>query len=204
MRALVVAVIGLVIAPAGGQAARTPLHRWSVPGYATSVELPGSWKTVDYRQIVKPGVLESLAQDNPEFAESFAAMAQPSSPVKFFAYDPQTSNGFATNLNIIVVPVRAPLTFARYRRSLVGEVRSLTAVSDLRASTVRLPAGQAVHLKYRVTLTVGGRRITALASQYGFLRPSRSEIFTYTTMPATARFYSGVFTSSARSIRIAG
>jgi hypothetical protein len=201
---LALAIAVAVTAPTAGDAARAPVHRWPVPGYRTSVELPASWKAVDYREILEPGVMQSLAQENPEFAGSFAAMAQASSPVKFFAYDPKTSNGFATNLNLIVVPVRRPLTFAEYRSSLVGEVRSLAAASGLRASTVRLPAGPAVHLSYRVTITVGGRTITALTSQYGFVRRSRSEVFTYTTLPATAPLYSSVFTSSARSIRIAG
>lgn len=108
-RALIVVAVLAAFAAANAAAAAGAFHRYTIPGYGTSVSLPTSWKSVDYRQILKTGVLDRLAQDNPELAGSFAAMAQPNSPIKLFAYDPQVANGFATNANVVIVPLGGSL-----------------------------------------------------------------------------------------------
>jgi hypothetical protein len=174
---------------------------FSIPGYGISVGLPSTWKSVNYRQILKPGVLQAFARDNPDLAGSFAAMAQPNSPIKFFAYDPQVANGFATNVNVVIIPLGASLTFAQYRSRLAGELATVSSVSQLRQTTVRLAAGPAVRLTYHLKVTAGGKSITVQTLQYGFLHAGRSIVFTYTTLPATQRFYAGVFATSAESIR---
>jgi len=130
-----------------------------------------------------------------------AAMAQANSPVKFFAFDPHVANGFATNVNGVLVPLRTQVTLSQYEQALVNEVRSVSGASGLSYYIVRLPGGKAVRLSYRLSLRVKGRRLLVVALQYGFLHAGRSVVITYTTLPASARFYSGVFATSARSIR---
>ena len=198
---LVILVTTALVAAGTGSTSVDALHTYSIPGYGISVGLPSTWKSVNYRQILKPGVLQALARDNPDLAGSFAAMAQPNSPIKFFAYDPQVANGFATNVNLVVVPLRARLSFLEYSRRLVSELRSVSSVSGLHSTTVHLPAGQAARVSYRLDVTVRSRKITVLTLQYAFLRGGRSVVFTYTTLPASSRFYKGVFATSAQSIR---
>ena len=200
-RALTVLSIAAVLVAGSGWVAVGSLHRYSIPGYGTSLALPSSWKTINYRQILKPGVLQGLARENPELAGSFAAMAQANSPIKFFAYDPQVTNGFATNVNVVFIPLRTRLAFSEYERGLVDEVRSISSASGLRFGTKRLPGGRAVRLSYRLSLNVKGRKLSVLTLQYGFLRGGSSVVFTYTTLPASARFYSAVFATSVGSIR---
>jgi hypothetical protein len=199
-RLVLLVATALVAAGAGSASADAP-HTYSIPGYGIGVGLPSTWKSVNYRQILKPGVLQAFARDNPELAGSFAAMAQPNSPIKFFAYDPQVANGFATNVNLVVVPIGARLSFSEYSRRLIGELRSVSSVSGLRSATVHLPAGQATRISYRLSVTVQSRQISVLTLQYAFLRGGRSVVFTYTTLPANSRFYNGVFATSVHSIR---
>jgi hypothetical protein len=189
----------LAVAVASGAVAAQ--HTYSIPGYGISVGLPSSWKSINYRQVIKPGVLQAFARDNPDLAGSFAAMAQPNSPIKFFAYDPQVANGFATNVNVVIIPLGASIGLAEYRRRLAGEVATVSSVSQLRSATVRLPAGQAVRLTYHLKVSAAGRSITVQKLQYGFLHAGRSIVFTYTTLPTTQQFYTGVFATSAQSIR---
>jgi hypothetical protein len=200
-RLITIAAVAIVVGAATGRAATDAFHRYTIPGYGTSVALPSSWKTIDYRQILKAGVLDRLARDNPELAGSFAAMAQPNSPIKLFAYDPQIANKFATNANVVIVPLGGQISFSEYARQLVGELRTVASVSQLHSSTVRLPAGRAVRISYRLTVNVRGRSVLVQTLQYGFLNARRSIVVTYSTLPASARFYSGVFTTSAKSIR---
>jgi hypothetical protein len=128
-------------------------------------------------------------------------MAQPNSPIKFFAYDPQVANRFATNANVVVIPIGARLSVAQFRRRLASALSTVSSVSQLRSSTVRLRAGPAARLTYHLRVTVGSRSITVQTLQYGFLHAGRSIVFTYTTLPTTQRFYAGVFATSAQSIR---
>jgi hypothetical protein len=200
-RALAVVAIAAALVAGAGSAASGAYHRYAIPGYQTSVALPSSWKTIDYREIVKTGDLQTLARDNPELAGFFAAMAQPSSPIKLFAYDPHVASGFATNMNVVVAPVRARLTFSEYKRRLLAELQSVPGVSALHSGTVGLPGGQAVRISYRLRVNLQPRVLSVLTFQFAFFRSQRSVVFTYTTLPANARFYSSVFVTSARSIR---
>jgi hypothetical protein len=200
-RAFAIAAAAVVLVAGAGRAATGPFHRHSIRGYRTSIALPSTWKTVDYQQVVKAGALDQLARDNPELAGTFAAMAQPNSPIKLFAYDPQVANGFATNANVVVVPLAGQVSFSEYQRQLVGELRTVSSVSQLRSSTVRLPAGRAVRIGYRLNVNVRGRTLLVQTLQYAFLNRRRSVVVTYSTLPASARFYRNVFTTSSRSIR---
>jgi hypothetical protein len=136
LRGLAVVSVTAAVAAGIGSAARTPFHRHTIPGYGTSISLPASWKTVDYRQILKP-----------------------------------------------------------------GELGTLRSVSQLHWGTVRLPAGRAAQLTYRLTINVHGRALSVQTLQYALLAGRRSVVVTYSTLPISTRFYSTVFTTSARSIR---
>jgi hypothetical protein len=102
---------------------------------------------------------------------------------------------------VVVVPLRTHVTLSQYERALVDEMRSVSSSPGVRFGIERLPGGQAVRLSYRLSLNVKGRKLLVLALQYGFLHGGRSVVFTYTTLPASVRFYSALFATSARSIR---
>src|SRR5262245_6607721 len=155
---LLVAIAGAVAAGAASAAVGS-YHRHQIPGYGVSLSLPSSWKTVNYRQILKPGVLQALARDNPELAGSLAQMAQPNAPIKFFAYDPQVAGGFATNVNIVIASVPGSVTFAQYEQVLINELRGISSISGLQERAVRLPGGRAVRVTYRLRVNLKGRVI---------------------------------------------
>jgi hypothetical protein len=200
-RAIAIVSLVAVLVPGTSSATQAAFRRHAVPGYGVSLELPSTWRAISWRQVLGSSDLQRLSRDNPDVAGSIAALAQPHSPVEFFAFDPQVANHFATNVNLIVTPLARTVDFSTYRRSVVDEIGSVASVSNLSDATVRLPAGRAVRLSYRIRLRTGGRDLTASVLQYAFLRVSKSFVFTYTTLPASARFYAAAFGPSARSIR---
>jgi hypothetical protein len=189
----------LAAAPAAAERSAYRPHR--VPGYGISLLLPSSWKALDWRDVLTDAELKALARDNPDLVGSIAAMQQPNSPVKFFAFDPTPARGFATNANVVVLPVSAKVTFERYASLLTSEVSSLKGVSRLRVARARLPAGASVRLSYRLRFRSAGRTLTVSTLQYAFQRPSRSVVVTFTTLPGLEALYTPVFSTSARSIR---
>lgn len=123
-------------------------------------------------------------------------VAGPSSPVRFVALDPNVSAGFATNVNGVVVPLGAGLTFQQYRQPLIAGVRA--AVGSGRIEQAVVSGGGARTLRLWLTL---GRTITVQTLQYGFPRSRRSVVVTSTTLPRFAPSYGATFRRSAASIR---
>jgi hypothetical protein len=121
--------------------------------------------------------------------------------MKFIALDRKLRNGFATNVNVVVVPAASGITFAQYRRALMRELRQLVE-GDIEQSTVSVGGARALRVSYPLQLNTG-RTTSVQTLQYAFLRPGRSVVVTYTTLPGLSRRYAATFQRSAASIRFA-
>lgn len=193
-------VVGLVVVVAlvaGSARGADGFRRHVVPGEGISLAVPATWVATD--QGVSPAVVERLARENPKLAPFLRGLGGPSSPIRFFALDPNVRDGFATNVNVVVVPVSAAMTFAQYRQALVAELRSAVA-SRIDQAVVSISGARALRLRYHLRLTFG-RTITVQTLQYAFLRPGQSVVVTFTALPRFASAYAGTFRRSAASIR---
>ena len=83
-------VLAVLAVSGSALAAQRAFHVHGVPGYGISLSLPSGWRTVDSKHVLSPAQLQELEQENPELAGPLSAMSRPSSPVKFFAFDPAT------------------------------------------------------------------------------------------------------------------
>jgi hypothetical protein len=193
--ALLVAVLVLAASLAG--AARAVDRRHVVVGHGISLAVPASW--VASERGISPAVLDQMARENPKLAPFVRALGGSSSPMKFIALDPDVRNGFATNVNVVVVPALTALTFAQYRQALLSELRSIVT-GRIEDSTATIAGAKALRVTYRLRLSVG-RIVTVQTLQYAFLRPGRSVVVTYTTLPAFKDRYAATFRRSAASIR---
>jgi len=193
---LVLLAAGIVGSALGAEKYR----RYAVRGEGISVAVPAAWAATAGG--VSQAVLERLARENPKLAPFVRGLGGPNSPMKFIALDPKVRDGFATNVNVVVVPARPGITFAQYRQALLAELRSVVGSEPIEQSVARIGGVRAVRFRYRLRLTFG-RTITAQTLQYAFLRPGRSVIVTYTTLPRFASTYMETFARSAASIRFA-
>jgi hypothetical protein len=193
---LVVLAAGIVGSALGAEKYR----RYVLRGEGISVAVPASWAATEGG--VSPAVLERLARENPKLAPFVRGLGGSNSPMKFIALDPEVRDGFATNVNVVIVPARTGITFAQYRQALLAELRSVVGSEPIAQSVATIGGVRAVRLRYRLRLTFG-RTITAQTLQYAFLRPGRSVVVTYTTLPRFSSTYAGTFARSAASIRFA-
>ena len=196
--ALLVLVAAALAAPA---AAADRLKRHSIAGAGVSFSVPASWVALSGRELRTEAILDQLARENPHLAPFIRSFTQAGSPVKFVALDPAVKGGFATNLNVVSLPVPASLTFEQYRQVLLAELRTLTRGAKIAESNVRIGGNRALRLSYRFRLTAAGRAFTVQTLQYGFLRRGKSTVFTYTSTPRFAGGYTRTFQASASSIR---
>ena len=192
-----VTILLAIAALAGSAAGAERFQRHAVRGHGVSLAVPASWVAVDGR--VPQAVVDELSRDNPTLAPFLQQLGRPSSPMKLIALDPAVRRGFATNVNVVVASLPAGLTFAGYRRGLVGEIRAIGA-RGVKHRVVEIRGARAVRVEYRFDITVQTKR-TVQTLQYAFLRPGRSIVVTYTTLPSLAGRYAATFRRSAASFR---
>jgi hypothetical protein len=200
LAALVLAVAAVVASPAAGAGTK----RYAVAGANVSFAVPSTWVALNGSQIRTRALVEQLARENPRLAPFVRSFTQTRSPVKFVALDPSVKGGFATNVNVVSLPVPGTLTFEQYREALLSELGSLTRGSRITDADVDIGGNRALRLSYRFRLNAAGRTFTVQTLQYAFLRNAKSTVFTYTTTPRYATGYARTFEASARSIRFGG
>jgi hypothetical protein len=202
-RSLVLLALGLAAAVLAGSAAgaqqsgAVDFERHAVPGHGMSLTVPAPWVVVDSR--LPQSVVDRLSRENPRLAPFLVGLSQPGSPIRFIALDPEVRDSFATNVNVVVVPVSGNLSLSQYQNALASELRTVAAKS-LQKSLVTVGGVRAVRLNYRFQLSLG-RTFTVQTLQYAFLRSGKSIVVTYTTLPSHAARYRATFKRSAGSIR---
>ena len=178
------------------------LKRYAV-GDGVSLGVPASWVSASGRQLRTRSLLNRLASENPRLAPFVRAFVQSGSSVKFLALDPNVRGGFATNVNVVSVPISGAVTFDEYRTALLREVRAVTRGAKVSDSVVQIGREASLRLSYRLRLSAGGKAYTVQTLQYAFLREGKSVVVTYSTLPRYAGSYAAAFRSSAQSIRFA-
>jgi hypothetical protein len=198
--ALTLALALLAAVPAEGAA---PLERYTVPGVGFSIGVPSGWKAFDYRQVATSALVSRLERENPTLARLFAAIRDPRSGVRFFAADTHATQGFATNLNLVVETIPAGFGAAQYADAATSQLTSVpNVIRPVRRKAVRLPAGPSVRLRYGLRFTVAGNQVVVAITQYALVRGTRAYVVTYTTLPSRSAELSTLFEMSARSIRL--
>jgi hypothetical protein len=176
------------------------LTRYEISSGRFSIGVPETWHATTSTQMQKAS-FKRFADQNPAFAAYAGAVAKKNSPFKFLAYDPVVRNRFASNLNVVVTPVRERVTPEKYKRSALAEAKSI-ADSRLDSSEVDLPAGKALRIEYRARFLLNGRKKTIATTQYALLLDSKSYVLTYTTLPALRSDYANWFKLSAESFQL--
>jgi len=157
-----------------------------------SIAVPPNWGRIDLT--VSPAELAATFKDNPQFA-TFLQEQQSNAYIKFFAIDHQTlATGFATNVNVIAVPVDASVT--SLDQAVADETASFQqlAVVPSRKRT-HVAAGAAEEFDYALPLkTSSGATMLAAVKQFLLLRVGKAEfVVTFETPRDQASAYSAVF-----------
>ena len=182
---------------AGRTAAIVPsgfkLRRESRSGF--SVAFPRAWKALDARDARFPGAAANLERYNPALVGYLRGLADPSSPLRLLAFDPDLHRGFATNANVFEVGL-APADVLR-------EVRRLPSLRGVvRWRRVELPAGAAHRLEFLRSYRWRGRRYRLSTLQFTVARRDRTFVLVFSTPAELKRRYWPVFAASARSLTL--
>ena len=165
---LALALLAAALAPPAHARSEEAYKTARGPGFSLSV--PSSWRT-------RAGV----------------------GPVKLFAAARRREAGVFTNANVVLGAARGQTPLSAWRRRVVGELRASGFVRGTpRARVIRLPAGTAIEVEYRGSVT--GHRLHWLA--YVIDARARSYVVTFTAAEAAYARHARSFVRMARSFRI--
>ena len=205
--ALVVAAGGLAGCGGGDEepasdGAGTKRHEVSAHGF--SIALPSDWRSVAPEDVLSGDELRKLQDENPQISRFIEAMKSEDSPIKYFAFDPDVAQEFATNLNVIVFPLGREVSFDELRESTLAEVEALpTLTTEVTDARVELPAGDAVRLTFRQQFDAGNGRQEVSTTQYALAAGETAYVLTFTTLPGEETAYREIFVAAAESFRVA-
>jgi hypothetical protein len=217
VRALVVlAALAVAVAIGTGRIVRgpeneRPQERETIAGFTTyavptagfSIAVPKSWESFTADEVFGDGEgLDQMARENPEYAPYLEGLADPRSPMKLIAVDPDVRGAFATNVNVIAQDVADDYSFEDFVRESEAEIQSLTrGTRDFKRDVVQLPAGPAQRLRFEGQFTQNGEARSITTLQYGIVANGWAYVLTYTTLPEFAAEYEADFVRSAMSFR---
>jgi hypothetical protein len=179
------------------------LTRYQVSSQGFSIGVPPEWRVVSVDEALPEAERRQLARDNPEFAPLLEAIGSDAQPIKLIAFDPEVQEAFATNVNVVVVPLPSGTSLREFVAANLADIRGFSGrVGQLRSRPAQLPSGAAHRLEYGLRLTAGGRRFTAATLQYLVVGPDRGYVVTFTTLPELSDRYSPTFDRTIRSLRL--
>jgi hypothetical protein len=170
-------------------------------GFAIAVPRP--WRSIDASTALRGAAVKRFERENPAAAAAVEALARPSSPMKLVAVDPSPSNGFATNVNVLVSRVPSGASFEQWTKAETEQIAALNPRS-LTKATVQLPAGKAYRLAYHARLMIRGSSRELALRQYMVKRGPFLYVVTFTTAADRASALTPTFERSARTFDLAG
>ena len=193
--AIVIVLASFVAGCGGAKSSSGEWKRHDVPEGNASILLPPKWEVLDD---FDPETISDFTEENAEFAPYVEQLIE-NDVFKLFAIDPDIRDEFATNVNVIVVPVNVPL------REWVAQENPATeriaVPGSLQSTFVGTPGGEAARSSWLLEIQSKGQMRTVRSFQFLFRHESNGYVFTFSTLPEHAARYEATFTRAAQSIR---
>jgi hypothetical protein len=176
-----------------------------------SIALAPYWDKVELDPSLLETTLEQLKGSNPRMEKLLSRQVTSlvSSGVKFWAFD-QVSNveitGFATNLNIIVMPMPSAMSLDDVVESTISELDKLKQMlaGEVTHQRVTISAGDAEKIVYHLRISVPGlsEPIQTTTTQYVVVDGTTAYILTFSALDVEADKYTSTFAKMARTFRL--
>ena len=183
--------------PSASPAAATPAAalgqtgRIVVADQGFAITLPNGWTRIplDPAQIA---VFARQFPPNSAIAELLTSQAGQAAAtgIKLWAFDltpKSATQSFTANLNVIVQPAPIGLSAATLKAIAVGQLEFVHGITNVAATVVQLPVGEAVRLTYQLDQALAsGTKIRVAGTQYYLVGPKHLYIATFFCAGATA------------------
>ena len=216
-RALLAVVSALVLAGCGGEGgggseAQEPKEQGTSKGFTTftvessgfSIDLPESWETASGEKALEPEDIERVTRDNPNLKQFFEGLNDPTSPFKLVSIDPETEEGFSTNMNVVVTDLPDGVGTEQIEQASLSEIQKLNPQGEVEHEVIDHPAGEALRFDYDAEVNAGKDAVVLSFLQYTLQGDGTLHTLTFTTLPELETQYTETFERSAESYRLSG
>ena len=177
------------------------LATYEVESFGFSIGVPSEWTTVSADEAFSEETLDSIREADPELGPLLDQIGEADSPIKLIAIDPAPDDGFAANLNVVVIPeIPEGTTREDYFDASAAQLEGFGA-TGVEQERVELPAGEAVSFRYEHSR--GGVDQPLAVLQYVLFENEIGYTLTYTSLAAAVESHREEFERSALSFRLA-
>jgi hypothetical protein len=191
--------------PTATRAETGELAVYTVDSAGFTISVPSAWQSLTSDEIDRDAI-EQFAQDNPGMQSGTEEMFRPGSPIKLIAVAPDASDGFRTNLNVVVRDVSPGDTVDDLNRPAhIREFERQSAAfleGPVDSGLVDLPAGKALRLSYHAEVEGPQGPLRLYQEQYELISNEQDYSLVFTSLADRQAEYEEIFTESARSFRL--
>jgi hypothetical protein len=180
-----------------------PLYEVKEEGFALA--LPPDWRQFDMNPVNFEKKFSQALKEDPDLGAIHEIIRQQiKSGMKFFAFHkPSLKSGFATNLNVLRVPVPDEATLDEVVAENLTQLDGLTTVvKPFTHERVRMATGDRERIRYQVSMqNPGGKSATVAITQFVLVKGTDSYFVTFTTLPDRKAQYTDTFEKIGKSFR---
>jgi hypothetical protein len=180
----------------------------TVEGEGFALAVPKGWITAAAQDLADSGILEQLADENPEAGAALeqARAAIESGQMSFLALETgrrTVETGFAANLNVVFVADPGSYTPKQVAAQMAFALPvQIPGLKVLKTDTTKLPAGDAAVVEATWTLKQGGQEMPLRLTQYLVLAGDHGYILSFTAPDRNADLYRDTWPGIAESFRV--
>jgi len=197
MRSLLLLTIAGLVLAAGAAAAGPRMVVRTVPGTHLRMGVPAGWKSIDRAAAL---VLEQrIASLNPQIAPLVQAVAASGSIIRLAAYDPRTTAGLATNVNVVAQPSPSSSISSVVAHELPF-VRQVLHPTSLTAKAIRVAGLSAEEVSFTARINEPSGLTSVAETQVYVIEKGMLHVVTLTTSPGLRARYAATFSAVIQSL----
>lgn len=196
------------LTPSPGTSLPGGWREYREPDDGFAIALPDTWRRVDLDAPGQPAPLPAGDEGlwRPAGALAARVRGQGASGVRFFAFDlsPESvTSGFMTTVNVLHLPLSGAASLAEFGERNVRELERAARVRrPMTQERVDLPAGQALRLRYELTIDLAADEELCLSlTQFLLVWAQQGYVLTFATQPWQLEHYAPLFDEIGRSLR---
>ena len=178
---------------------------YEVPAEGFALALPPTWRQFDMNPATFEAKFQEALKQNPQLEAMLGNLRQQiAAGIKFFGIDePSMKTGFATNVNVLRLPVPPGTTLDTAVADTLMQMESLATVTKpIAHERVKLAAGECERLRCKMTMQMPTGQAVAIAStQFILVKGNDVYVLTLTTLSDRDARYTPTFEKIGQGFR---
>lgn len=176
---------GVTLKPVPEERSETGWPLYEVRNEGFALALPPEWRQFDMNPATFEKTFGEVMAKNPQLKELYPNLVQQiRMGIKFFGVEEAAiGTGFATNVNVLVVPIPPQVTPEQVVDAGVSQLEQIPDVQKpITRERVKTQAGDSERLRYRMSMQLPNRRVQLAITQYSFVANGKAYTVSLTTL----------------------